>query len=108
MSTTPWARPLKPSLHTADELSQAQAALLSIDGMVCSVCALNVVNALFELNGVFITEVLWAQGKATVAYDPARVNAKQLLQAVSTAGNGTWHYHPHLLSTMPAHAVLVV
>jgi copper chaperone CopZ len=90
------------------QLREAEAALLSIDGMVCSVCALNVLGVLFALDGVFVTEVLWQQGKATVAYNPALVQSKQLTEAVATAGGGQWRYRAHVLSTLPVHDVLTV
>lgn len=99
---------LNPAQLTRRQLRDAEAALLSIDGMVCSVCALNVLGALFDLDGVFVTEVLWQQGKATVAYNPALVQSKQLTEAVATAGRGRWRYRAHVLSTMPANDVLTV
>ncbi len=89
------------------QLLGAEAALLGIDGMVCSLCALNVLSALFHVKGVFITEVLWERGRATVAYNPTMVRSEQLLQAVTQAGDDRWHYHPYLLSTLPAGDVLI-
>lgn len=104
---TIWSINRKRNLLKSNELREAEAALLSINGMGCSICGLNVLGALFDLEGVFITEVIWAQGRATVAYNPAVVRSEDLLQAVATAGRGRWQYHAYLLSKMPAQAVLV-
>lgn len=84
----------------------AEAALLHIDGMVCPSCGLVVLNALLDLEGVVLTEVLWERGVVTVAYNPAFVSSEQLLQAIVTAGSDRWHYHAHLLGTLPASDVV--
>lgn len=85
-----------------ERLRGAEAALLSIDGMVCSICALNVLGALLGLEGVLLTEVFWEHGQATVAYNPTLVRSDQLVDAVAQAGRDKWHYQAHLLNTMPA------
>lgn len=108
VQTNPRNFNLTPTCLKRSQLREAEAALLSIDGMVCSVCALNVLGALFCLDGVYVTEVLWQQGKATVAYNPALVQSQQLIEAVATAGRGQWRYRAHVLSTMSANDVLTV
>jgi copper chaperone CopZ len=88
-------------------LLTARAALLSVSGMDCSVCALRVLKGLFNLRGVVLAEVLLHRGMATVAYDPQQVTPEHLEQAVAGAGNDSrYHYFAHVLSTLPARDVL--
>jgi copper chaperone CopZ len=90
-------------------LLTARAALLSVPGMDCPVCALRVLKGLCNLKGVVLAEVLPERGRATVAYDPRQVTPEHLEQAVADAGNGSrCHYFAHVLSTLPARDVLTV
>lgn len=57
---------------------------LSIEGMSCGHC-LNAVNrSLSTLSGVAVQSV--QLGRATVAYDPAAINAGEISAAVEAAG----------------------
>jgi copper chaperone CopZ len=57
---------------------------LAIDGMSCSHCVAAVRGALEELDGVRAEQV--EVGRATVAFDPARANPREIVAAVDAAG----------------------
>ena len=61
---------------------------LKVTGMSCSGCAANVEKALRGVAGVAAADVDLKGGKATVEYDPARANEKDLAKAVKDAGYG--------------------
>ena len=58
---------------------------LPVQGMTCASCANRVERQLNQLEGVEAT-VNFATEKASVAYDPSAVEAKELLDAVAAAG----------------------
>lgn len=62
---------------------------LAIDGMSCSHCVAAVRGALDELDGVRAENV--TVGSATLAYDPARANPREIVAAVGAAG---YQAHP--------------
>jgi len=62
---------------------------LAIDGMSCSHCVAAVRGALEELDGVRAEQV--EIGRATVAYDPAKANPREIVAAVDAAG---YEAHP--------------
>jgi copper chaperone CopZ len=57
---------------------------LEIDGMSCGHCVAAVKSALTALDGVRVERV--EIGSATLAYDPARVPAQAILDAVEDEG----------------------
>jgi len=59
---------------------------LRIAGMTCATCVINNEQALKELPGVENATVNLATGTAAVEYDPARVNLKAMIKAVSDIG----------------------
>lgn len=59
---------------------------LEVGGMDCSSCALAVENALRSLAGVEDVRVDVVRGLADVAYDPARVERRQMAHVVARAG----------------------
>ena len=59
-------------------------ATLSITGMHCDHCVMHVRKALAGVPGVQVRNV--EIGKATLSYDPAKVNLDALRQAVAEAG----------------------
>src|SRR5687768_12654115 len=58
---------------------------LPITGMTCASCANRIERNLNELDGVRAT-VNYATEKATVDYDPAAVDTRELIAAVEAAG----------------------
>src|SRR3972149_2106105 len=61
---------------------------LRIAGMTCATCVISNEQALKELPGVENATVNLATGTAAVEYDPARVNLKAMIKAVSDIGYG--------------------
>ena len=57
-----------------------------VEGMTCGGCVASVTRALERLDGVQSARVSLADGAAEVDYDPERVGADQLVQAVRDAG----------------------
>lgn len=61
-------------------------AELKVEGMVCEACAGVVKAKLLETPGVAEANVNFAEGRATVKYDPAQTDAARLVAAVSATG----------------------
>ncbi|MDL1894703.1 heavy-metal-associated domain-containing protein [Anaerolineae bacterium CFX7] len=61
----------------------------SIQGMFCARCAVDLEHALAEPDGVIGACVNYASERATVMYEPARVNPKQFVAIVKRAGFAT-------------------
>lgn len=59
---------------------------LAVIGMSCASCAANVERALKRIDGVGAANVNLATSRATVMFDPRRVDAGRLVQAVRDAG----------------------
>jgi Cu+-exporting ATPase len=59
---------------------------LAVTGMSCASCAANVERALKHIDGVRAANVNLATSRATVMFDPGRVDAGRLVQAVRDAG----------------------
>ena len=67
----------------------AQAIIqIPVDQMSCAVCAARVEKALGEVPGVSTAVVNFATERAQVSYDPAKVGAGELVDAVRAAGYG--------------------
>jgi Cu+-exporting ATPase len=65
-----------------------EKAELSVTGMSCAGCALNVEKALKKRAGVLEANVNLATAKATVEYDPGLVSRTDLVRAIRDAGYG--------------------
>ena len=63
-------------------------ANISISGMHCASCALNVENSLKNLEGVEEAQVNIGTEKATVEYDPEKLKLTELENAIENAGYG--------------------
>ena len=61
---------------------------IPVDQMSCAVCAARVEKALGEVPGVSTAVVNFATERAQVSYDPAKVGAGELVDAVRAAGYG--------------------
>jgi len=72
-------------MSQAVESRQAKRLELPIEGMTCSSCAGRVEKSLNELDGVVAT-VNFATERASVSFDPGRVAAEQLIEAVESTG----------------------
>ena len=67
------------------ELAKADRISLPIEGMTCSSCANRIERRLNKIEGVEAT-VNFATEQATVSFDPERVEAQELVEAVGEAG----------------------
>ena len=63
-------------------------AEIKISGMHCASCALNVEKSLQELEGVKEAQVNFGTEKATVEYDPDKLELQKLEETVEKAGYG--------------------
>jgi Cu+-exporting ATPase len=63
-----------------------QTLTLSVHGMTCANCAMNIERVLGKLAGVETAAVNFAAEQAQVTYDPKAVDAKSVLAAVHKAG----------------------
>ncbi len=61
-------------------------ASFNVEGMTCGGCVASVKRVLEALPGVSKANVSLNPGKASVEYDPARVTAEALRDAVASAG----------------------
>ncbi len=61
---------------------------LPITGMTCAACARNVERTLKKTEGVEVATVNYATERASVSFDPAQVDANQLVERVDKAGYG--------------------
>ncbi|WP_419879538.1 heavy metal translocating P-type ATPase [Brevibacillus centrosporus] len=62
---------------------------LQITGMTCAACAIRIEKGLNKLDGVSTANVNFAMEKASVIYDPAKVNVSRLEESISKLGYGT-------------------
>ncbi len=56
--------------------------------MTCAHCAMNIDGAVEDLPGVHSCDTSYARGRATVAFDPERVSAEEIVAAIGAAGYG--------------------
>ncbi|MFA6531174.1 MAG: heavy metal translocating P-type ATPase [Candidatus Micrarchaeia archaeon] len=61
---------------------------LTISGMDCASCAINIERRLKKLNGVKLANVNYANGKANLEYDEAVVDISQMKTAITSIGYG--------------------
>lgn len=62
---------------------------LDVKGMDCASCPLTVKAVLKKQPGVDDVKVDWKKGTVEVAFEPAKVSAERLAQAVTEAGFAT-------------------
>ena len=63
-----------------------QTETLDVQGMSCEACVGHVTRALQGLDGVQTAQVSLADHQAVVTYDPAKVQASQMVEAVAEEG----------------------
>lgn len=63
-----------------------QTVTMSVEGMVCDACVGHVTKALQGLDGVQSAQVSLQDKRAFVTYDPAKVQAAQMTDAVADEG----------------------
>ncbi|MCG7841019.1 MAG: cadmium-translocating P-type ATPase [Methanomassiliicoccales archaeon] len=68
--------------------SKRRSTTFSVTGMTCATCAGTIADSLNELEGVFGADVNLATDRASVTYDPEKVDLPKLRKAVEDAGYG--------------------
>lgn len=82
----------------AEEIRNADRALLAVWGMGCPNCVTRVRNSLLSLDGVYGVDVYLNMKIAEVSYDSKKVSTVTLVNAVSSAGNdGRHEYRAQLI-----------
>lgn len=69
--------------------SETEQTSLQITGMTCAACANRIEKGLSKLEGVTQANVNFAMERATVTFDPTKVNITQMEQSVQKLGYGT-------------------
>lgn len=59
---------------------------LTISGMHCPSCAVNIDGEMEELPGVISSETSYATGKVTAVYDPGKVDVKKMRAVILGLG----------------------
>jgi copper chaperone CopZ len=87
-AAAPAAAPAAATAPAAGPAATAATAAVSIPvgGMTCGGCARRVTNALRAVEGVRTAEVILAEKRAVVTFEPARVQPAALAAAVRDAG----------------------
>ena len=71
------------------ELKKTEKAHIHITGMTCTTCAATIEKGLAETPGVERANVSFASEKASIEYDPSKVNLAKIKSTVSQLGYGT-------------------
>ncbi|MCX6653122.1 MAG: heavy metal translocating P-type ATPase [Methanomassiliicoccales archaeon] len=66
--------------------AEKRTASFGLTGMTCATCAETIQRSLVDLSGVDDAQVNFATERATVSYDPKKVNVERLKAAVRDAG----------------------
>ncbi len=69
-------------------VEKSKKAEIKVSGMSCASCALNVEKSLKNLDGVDEASVNVGTEKATIEYDPKRLNLREMENAIEEAGYG--------------------
>ncbi|MFC1899713.1 heavy metal translocating P-type ATPase [Chloroflexota bacterium] len=77
-----------PEITRKTQNSKTKKANIHITGMTCTTCASTIRKGLTETPGVSGANVSFASEKATVDYDPEKVNLKQLQDEITRIGYG--------------------
>jgi Cu+-exporting ATPase len=73
----------------AEKTKKLEKVHIPITGMTCTTCAATVKKGLAKTPGVKRAEVNFASEKASVEYDPSRVDLSQIKDVISQSGYGT-------------------
>ena len=86
-----YVEPIYKPTASAEQILNADSALLAIWGMGCPNCATRVRNSLLALEGVYGVDVYLNMALAEVRYDGEKIPADRLVEAVSQAGGDGHH-----------------
>jgi Cu+-exporting ATPase len=74
--------------HHKHRTTKSEKAYIPITGMTCTTCAATIGKGLAKIPGVQQAEVNFAAEKASVEYDPSRVNLSKIKNTISQLGYG--------------------
>ena len=77
---------MSPVGQIAEGTREPVRAVLDIEGMTCAMCVATVTEGLEELPGMADVNVNLATAKATVRYDPDKVDLQKMIEAVKDRG----------------------
>lgn len=60
--------------------------ILTIDGMHCTSCAMNIDGALEDLEGVFCAETSYSKGEVKVEFDPHKTDIEAVIKTIQQEG----------------------
>ncbi len=95
-----YVEPIYKNSISAYQLQKADKATLIVWGMGCENCATRVRNSLLSLDGVYGVDVYLNMAVAEVNYDREKTSPKELVAAVSRAGNDGRHKYQAELVAM--------
>ena len=72
--------------HEGNELKKLEKVQIGVGGMTCASCAKIVETALKKVDGIVDASVNLATEKAVVTFDPAKVDASDIIAAIESAG----------------------
>ncbi|HXG93033.1 MAG TPA: copper ion binding protein [Blastocatellia bacterium] len=75
-----------PSAASNDVSAEEASAMISISGMTCDACAIEIESALAKAPGVKSADVSYKQARALVVYDPAQTNVDAIRAAINSTG----------------------
>ena len=94
-----YVEPIYINTASADQIQKADRATLAVWGMGCQNCVTRVRNSLLSLEGVLGVDVYLNMALAEVSYDSEKISARELIGAVSRAGNdGRHQYRAELIA----------
>lgn len=94
-----YVEPIYKNTVSTDQLQKADKATLIIWGMGCENCVTRVRNSLLSLDGVYGVDVYLNMAVAEVSYDREKTSPRELIAAVSRAGNdGRHEYQAELVA----------
>ncbi|NOU69794.1 heavy metal translocating P-type ATPase [Paenibacillus sp. LMG 31461] len=76
-------------MENADAATNTKQTSLQITGMTCAACANRIEKGLNKLEGVTEANVNFAMERATVTYDPNRIDAAKMEQSIQKLGYDT-------------------
>lgn len=76
-------------MENADAATSTKQTSLQITGMTCAACANRIEKGLNKLEGVTEANVNFAMERATVTYDPSRIDAAKMEQSIQRLGYDT-------------------
>lgn len=94
-----YVEPIYKNMASTDQLQKADKATLIVWGMGCENCATRVRNSLLSLDGVYGVDVYLNMAVAEVSYDREKTSPRELVVAISRAGNdGRHQYRAELIA----------